>query len=360
MADVHQIPQVNEVERAASEWIARLNADDVSSDDRARFEAWRAAHPLHARVYEELSATWEQFRSAGPFVRAVSFAQSLNVTAMPRRPRWPWAFAATVVLGVFAVTAWHYSGWRGLNPTFRTATGEHATIVLQDGSKMELNSQSVARVEYSPHARIIHLDRGEGFFKVAHDPSRPFWVVGDRSWVRAVGTEFNVHIRPTGVLITVNEGVVKVGAVDSLFNSIPSDLKLDDMPASVLIAGEQAEIHRKATATRRLSATELARAVAWRDGILYFENQPLGDVVAELGRYTPLQLIVSSDALRQLPVGGTFQANPQGAEVLLGMLQQGFGLRVRREPGRAYIEADREVATPVMSDATAATSTTPF
>ena len=50
MAEVHRIPDMDQVERQASEWIARLNADDVSADDRARFEVWRSAHPLHARA----------------------------------------------------------------------------------------------------------------------------------------------------------------------------------------------------------------------------------------------------------------------------------------------------------------------
>lgn len=77
--------------------------------------------------------------------------------------------------------------------------------------------------------------------------------------------------------------------------------------------------------------------MAWRDGTLYFENQPLGEIVDELGRYTSVQLIVD-DKLRSMPMGGTFQASPQGTEALLQMLEQGFGLTVRREPGRVYIE----------------------
>jgi transmembrane sensor len=90
-----------------------------------------------------------------------------------------------------------------------------------------------------------------------------------------------------------------------------------------------------------LSAAELDRLVAWRTGALYFENRPLSDVVDELGRYTPLTLVIDDEKLRELPVGGSFQANAQGAESLLVMLQQGFGLNVRREGGRAYIEQRR-------------------
>src|SRR5437667_8345341 len=109
MAYVHRLPDVSEVEGEASEWIARLNANDVSADDRARFEVWRVAHPLRARAYDELSATWQQFTAAGPLVRGVSFAQSINEAATVRAPRrrWALAVAATAVV-VVAALGWLY------------------------------------------------------------------------------------------------------------------------------------------------------------------------------------------------------------------------------------------------------------
>lgn len=339
MADVHRLPDVRKAEREASEWIARLNADDVSTDDRARFEAWRAAHPLHARAYEELSDTWRHFTDAGPLVRAVSFAQSMNEATEVPRSRRRWALAATAAAVVVTLLAGLYAARLASETRFRTGIGEQATISLPDGSTMELNSNSLARVEYSPNSRVIRLERGEAFFKVAHDIQRPFWVVGGGSWVRAVGTAFNVYEGPAGVLITVSEGTVKVGSAEPLLGAAPSDSAVSGTPASVLTAGQQADLLGTTTTTRKLSSVELARSVAWRDGTLYFENRPLSDVVEELGRYTTLQLVVEDEKLRNLPVGGTFQANPQGAETLLTMLQKGFGVSIRREGDRVYIQS---------------------
>lgn len=338
--------------REASEWLARLNADDVTSEDRARFEAWRSVHPLHARAYDDLTTSWARFTAAAPFVRAVSFAQSMNETASlvgeargeadgVRRSRQRgvvWAAAATLLATAVGL-CWLYVG-RGLPAdTFVTAIGEHSTLSLPDGSTLELNSDSRARIEYSQSRRVIHLDRGEAYFKVAHDAQRPFWVVGGRSWVRAVGTAFNVDVRSSGVRVTVSEGIVKVGTVDPLLEHISLDDSVLAAPnVSVVTAGQEADVHGTATQTRELSAVQLARSVGWRGGVLYFENQPLSDVIEELKRYTSLELIVSDDELRELPVGGTFQASPQGAEALLTMLEQGFGLMVHREPGRVVIE----------------------
>ena len=57
---------VESAEREASEWIARLNADDVSPDDGARFEVWRTLHPRNARAYEELATTWRNLTTPQP------------------------------------------------------------------------------------------------------------------------------------------------------------------------------------------------------------------------------------------------------------------------------------------------------
>jgi transmembrane sensor len=203
---------------------------------------------------------------------------------------------------------------------------------------LELNSNSAASVDYTNAARVIHLKIGEGFFKVAHDAKRPFWVVAGDSWVRAVGTAFNVYLKTDDVRVTVSEGTVRVGSAEALVRGAPSDAALGGTPTAVLNAGEQADLHGSATATRKLSPTEVQRSVTWREGTVYFENQPLSDVVEELSRYTTMHLVFADDSVRYLPVGGTFQASPQGTEALLTMLEQGFGLTVHRESGRVVIE----------------------
>jgi transmembrane sensor len=347
MANIRQLPDPHQLLEAASQWLARLKADDVNEDDRRQFAAWRDAHPAHARAFAELSATWERFSAAAPLVRAVSFAQSVNEAATAetkrvsterlRRRMAASTLAAGLVVAALGLMAWYFSTDRPT--TYSTAIGEHAAISLADGSILELNSDSRARVSYAEKSRIVHLDRGEAFFTVAHDASRPFWVVGNGSWVRAVGTAFNVDVRSSGVYVTVSEGRVKVGPVNSPLTPIPADDAAS--VTSIIEAGQEVDVQGSALQTRQLTQVQLARSVGWREGVLNFENQPLSEVVEELQRYTPIQLVIQEPRLRQLPVGGTFQAGPQGAEAFLMMLDRGFGLSVRREAGRVLIEDHR-------------------
>src|SRR6202011_2333847 len=110
--------------------------------------------------------------------------------------------------------------------------------------------------------------------------------------------------------------------------------------AAPVTAGEQADVHGRAEVIHELNSALLSRRLAWRKRSLYFQDQPLGEVVNELMRYTTLKIEFDDDALRQLPVGGTFQTSPEGAEALLTLLHDGFGTTIRRdgEGGHVYIE----------------------
>jgi transmembrane sensor len=256
--------------------------------------------------------------------------------ARPVRNRWlAGAVAACITLFVLA------AGWNVYKQKeetrFQTAIGEQAAVALPDGSSLDLNTNSRVWVDYTQSSRVIRLERGEAYFKVAHDTQRPFWVRAGNYWVRAVGTAFNVYLRPTGVEVTVSEGTVQV--VNATANdSPPSDAALT-LSAAAVTAGQQADAHGRAEVIRALDSAQLSRLLAWRRSSLYFQDQPLGDVVDELMRYTTLKIEFQDEALRQMPVGGTFQTSPEGVEALLALLHDGFDTTIRRDgQGHVYIE----------------------
>ena len=342
MGEVHWLsrtsPATEDAEREASVWFARMNADDVTAEDRLRFEAWLAAHPGHAKAYADLCDTWQELVKSGPLVRAVYFGQAMNAASAPPAPRRRWALIA-MAAGIGALVlggAWNLYKQQEQSG-FQTEIGEQAVVALPDGSSFNLNTNSRVSVDYSQSRRVIRLERGEAFFKVAHDTHRPFWVHAGGSWVRAVGTAFNVYLRPTGVAVTVSEGTVNV--VNAISNEQPpSDAALSEIAASVT-AGEQVDVHGRAEMIHELNSAQLSRLLAWRKGSLYFQDEPVGDVVNELMRYTTLKIDIADDGLRRLPVGGTFQTSPEGAEALLSLLHDGFGATIRRDgPDHVYIE----------------------
>lgn len=344
MPDIHRLPDSDRIEQEAGDWIARLSADDVSNEDRAGFEAWRAAHPSHARVYDAMAAAWRAFSAAGSVVRAVSFGESMNQAARAGKPRLRWLAATLATAALLAAVTFLCLMRAPPGAAFQTGVGEHASISLPDGTRVELNSKTRVQVDYSPGTRVIRLDRGEAFFRVFHDPSRPFWVYAGGSWVRDVGTAFSVYLRPDDVRVTVSQGTVEFGSA-----ALPAGARRIDArnaPASVLEAGQQADLTDGTTTIRSLPHAEIERLLAWRSGKVSFVKQPLREVIREMSRYTGLEILIDDERLRQLPIGGTFDASPQGVETLISMLQDGLRLPVRREGGRVYIGRPGSAASP--------------
>ena len=369
MADVHQLPTLRSVEQEASEWIARLEAEDVTPEDRARFAAWLRANPQNSQAFEDVSATWRRFVVAGPLadmktgagvpadsdagadVNAGASATAGSdgspevgvgggahtaVVLQHRKRNWGLAIAAATVVAALLTSV--YMQKAPHLTAITTAVGEQVTVPLADGSFMELNSNSVARIDYTSRQRTIHLDRGEAFFRVAHDTRRPFWVTAGGGWVRAVGTEFNVYLRPQSLQVTVREGTVRAGESRGSLSAVqPDEQKLAAWVT--LSGGQQADLDSTAARKRALSADELADTVAWRSGTVYFENRPLTEVVDELNRYSAAPLILEDPALRALPVGGAFQASPKGAAALVRMLEQNFDVQVRQDGSGVHLHS---------------------
>jgi len=73
-----------------------------------------------------------------------------------------------------------------------------------------------------------------------------------------------------------------------------------------------------------MSDVELGRKLAWRQGQLIYSGQPLADVLADISRYSDIQIELADPALRNLPVGGAFSVNQTDA--IFAALENNFGV----------------------------------
>ena len=206
----------------ACQWIVRLRADDVSAADREQFALWLAANPAHRQAMDAMLAMWEDleilnYRGESRERREESIPARRsepgeNTAAPARYGRRRWlgtglALAASLVLAVLLAPG------LGLGPDtqeYRTRLGEQLAVTLPDGSTVKLNTDSRLLVSYSASERQLTLARGEAFFKVQHDTSRPFLVTAGNTEVRALGTAFNILLTGEHSEITVTEGVVRI------------------------------------------------------------------------------------------------------------------------------------------------------
>jgi transmembrane sensor len=217
---------------------------------------------------------------------------------------WTALAAVVVAIGIGALTYWHSEA-----QYFATRVGEQRDVLLPDGSRVTLNTGTALWVRYTRDSRGIMLERGEALFTVRHDASRPFDVTAGQTVTRAVGTEFNVDLRPTEVTVTVIEGAVHVSAPESgpVAGSGPDQVKrvakIDDVP---LTKGQALEFHMDER--QSLSAEgDLKRIEAWRRRRLEFSDTPLPQAVEEINRYSTTRVTIGSPELQSIRVSGVFQ-----------------------------------------------------
>ena len=154
--------------------------------------------------------------------------------------------------------------------------GQKSTIFLKDGSQIVLNSASSIQypARFSSDERVIKL-HGEAFFKVARDPRRPFRVITDMTEITALGTSFNIRSFS-------EEGKTSIGLVSGRVEV--KERSTDHRESIYLNPGEGAiysSVERKMTKV----TVDLEKLTAWKDGILYFEDEPIDEVLKTLERW---------------------------------------------------------------------------
>lgn len=211
------------------------------------------------------------------------------------RRRWTLAITASTVLALIAASIYLVQtqiGWQ----RYETRIGGFTRVVLEDGSVIDLNTDSEVRVRMRAGERYVRLVRGEVRFQVAHDASRPFVVAAANADVRAVGTAFSVRLRDSRqVDVLVSEGSVAVAAAQVAH-------------APPVQAGEAAVVLANRMSVRRIEPQQLERRLAWTTGRLQFRGETLGEAVVEFNRYNRRQLRIADPSLVPLQVGGTYNA----------------------------------------------------
>jgi len=280
-----------EIADQAAEWATRIDAGSIDPDTDVGLRRWLD----------------EDARRQGALLRAeaaLSFVDRGRALAgvIPKpepRPVWvrrKWMFAgaalAASLIGVaILVTAPN---------RYDTDLGEIRRVPLSDGSMVDINTQSAVEVSMRPNSREVALTRGEAWFKVAHDKTRPFTVSAGRIRVRAVGTAFSVRRHDDGADVEVTEGVVETWTAG------------EEERRTQVAAGSMAYVAAYEPPKIVQGSAEVERSLAWREGQIVLEGETLDEAVAQFNRYNARKLVISDPGLAAEKLVGQFRAtDPQ-------------------------------------------------
>ena len=331
----------------AGEWLIELQDPHVSRERQEAFADWLRRSPVNvgeflqltalqgdlARLPEigkaDVAALLAEGSQAGEIVELDPITRTRKAQATragERKRRAPLrlaALAATIVAAaglvvrVSARTAAH-------TERYRTETGEQRSLLLADGSRVQLNVLSSLTAKVDDRARDIRLESGEALFEVARDLRRPFRVRTPEASIEATGTQFNVKVKERSTFIALLEGRVIVKATrggDAVTLSPGEEISID--------AGDGRAVVRR--------SADPGIVTAWTERRLVFDDATLEDVVAEFNRYSRQPLDVEDPALRKLRITASFDSG--SVQAFADTLALAGELKVSRQSdGRWLIE----------------------
>lgn len=187
-------------------------------------------------------------------------------------------------------------------PVFNTLVvprGHTYKVVLADGTRVWLNADSRLRfpVAFSGDTREVELE-GEACFETTPIATQPFVVIVGDVKVTVLGTEFNINAYTNKTLTTLVSGKVKVDA-DALVRELSPGQQAVCLPGSMTVANVDAE-----------------QFTAWKEGLLIFDNESLGDIMTRLGREYDYTVKFENTSLQHQRLGGNLEKSPAVAPVL--------------------------------------------
>ena len=250
------------IDEEALAWVIRTRDPDFA--DWEGFTLWLEADPAHATAYDMLAARDAELADIVPAAPAAPLPA--NDPGEPRRSAWRWIGGGAVAAALVALLSVTLVG-RADPYSITTAPGEQREIALADGTRIALNGGTTLRLDRA-EPRLAALDRGEAVFTVTHDAADPFRVTVGGAVFEDAGTVFN---------ISRTDGVTRIGVAEGevIYN-----------PKAEAIALPAGRALRAADAEGRvtLSAVAPEAVTGWRSGRLSYDNAPMGDVAADIGR----------------------------------------------------------------------------
>ncbi|MGE5500431.1 MAG: FecR family protein [Ignavibacteriales bacterium] len=305
--------------QSAAIWRMRRESADWSAEAEAAFQEWLAADELHRRAFERTGKVWDLVDShaATPDVMVVrrDALHRAQRTARDRMMRWSRSGAITRRGGFAAAAglllAAGIGAWPLLHPgeVYETRRNERRVVTLKDGSRLSLDAMTKVTVDYSDEARRLTLVRGQARFDVAHDVSRPFSVRARDRTVVATGTAFNIDIYGDAARVTLIEGrVVILSAKDAAAGPLPKPGSTHLPPKAVELRPGQQLVAAVDEPAQIVPNVDLQQAVAWQQGKLMFDKEPLAEAAARMNRYSSRQIAIGDPAAGAIPISGAFDA----------------------------------------------------
>ncbi|MCB5190929.1 FecR domain-containing protein [Methylobacillus arboreus] len=298
--------------REAASWYSQLCSGQSTLEEKQAWQSWLSQGWEQQWAWSRVENLQRQLGVAPGDVTRNVLESSAEEMRAQRRALLKGAGAVAIACPV-AWYGWQARPWQPLLADYRTATGERREWLLDDGTRLVLNTDSAVDIVFDAHQRLVKLIRGEIFIETGHGDAaqgKSFVVQTAHASLRALGTQFAVRLHADSTWLAVMQHAVEITLPSSASASL------------ILAAGQQATIDDNGVdGTLLLAGNE----VSWLRGMLVVTDWRLADLAAELGRYRRGSLRCDS-RLADRRISGAFPLDDtdmalQAIQAALPMLQ---------------------------------------
>ena len=281
-----------------------------TAEEKAVVEAWQKSmdtgEPLQLNEAERRaleSEMWKHLQqSVRPDLEDISRARKFGKPAIKRLFKYGIAAAIVILTGTIGLYFYNRKNivantavvvWQ----TVKTTGGKKKQVLLEDGTKIILNSESSLRypAHFTSKARLVYLT-GEGYFQVAKDHKRPFSILTPETRTQVLGTVFDLKAydgEPSS--LAVEEGRVRFGLLN------------DHQKHQLFTRGQYGVFNIRGQLTR--TEVKVEAVSPWKDNRLIFNAEPLEKIIPVLQRWYNVRIKVNDKALLKQNFTGEFD-NP--------------------------------------------------
>lgn len=285
----------------------------LSKEEARQIKQWIHA-VSDAQLEKTLSELWinhttEEARNAESYQTVTGKLQPLfSTSSRPKRDpvsrllHWG-RIAAIILLPLVMATGVYYMTkqydrhiYAATRYHMQTGKGERATLLLPDGTKVSLNCESTFTypASFGKTDRNVHLE-GEAYFQVSPNEKLPFIVQAKQTYIKVVGTTFNIRAYPVDdwVETSLVEGKVAFYEISNPANRV------------ALLPDQTARFN---TTTRQFERNPIEQrlATAWKRGEIVFRYAAWPDIIEQISHYYGISIQQEGTQVPQEKFTGSF------------------------------------------------------
>lgn len=332
---------MNENSTYYTDLITRYFSEEITEEELRLLSEWLKADVQNEMLFTQFRKTWQMLEKqkihsslnldqewkamqakiaisdSGKDNQAKVISLTQNKKHIPFSFRNTWKIAATVTILLVASFILYFNISK-LRETIITAQTTNIVHVLPDGSVVSLHAGSQIKYASAFNSKIRKVElKGEAYFEVTHNKTRPFIVSSGDARVEVLGTKFNVNSNTAAGTMEV---VLTTGKVSVYYKANPKENVLLDPGEKAVLLPEQKQISK--------SVNTDPNYMAWKTHVLVFDDETLAGVANTLQNVYQIPVKLANPDLSRCRVTASF--DNQSIESVLQVIKETLDLQVKQ------------------------------